>query len=138
MPRKTQITKTICPCGSKMAPGDCCQPFIFSNAFPDTAEQLMRSRYTAFTQENAAYLLQSWHSETRPKSIEFDDDTKWLGLKIISTVKGSQTDDEGWVRFVARYKISGKAYRIEEHSYFLRHSDKWLYHSANKHPVPDD
>lgn len=138
MHRQAQTSGPTCPCGSIQSPDSCCQPFILGKAFPDTAEQLMRSRYTAFTQENEAYLLQSWHPDTRPKNIEFDQNSKWLGLKIISVAKGSQADNEGWVEFVARYKISGKAYRLKELSYFIRCSDKWVYHSARKHPAPDD
>jgi SEC-C motif-containing protein len=108
----------------------CCQPYLQGTAFPDTAEQLMRSRYSAFVLEHEDYLLASWHPKTRPEHIEFDPACKWLGLKIIQTRLGQSTDNKGWVEFVARYKIDGKAERIEELSYFLKDNNVWLYHSA--------
>jgi len=124
----------ICPCQSAdkslILFSNCCQNFIHGTDTPKTAEQLMRSRYTAFVLEDETYLLSSWHTTTKPNTIEFDMETKWLGLKIVSTKMGQETDQNGWVNFIARYKISGKAHRLEEHSYFTRESGYWRYVSA--------
>ncbi len=51
---------------------------------PETAEQLMRSRYTAFTQANEPYLLATWHESTRPVALGFDADepVTWLRLRV--------------------------------------------------------
>jgi len=87
----------------------------------------MRSRYSAFVIEDEAYLLTSWHPEHRPKDIQFDPKTKWLGLKVIATKQGNASDETGQVKFVARYKVAGKAYRIEENSYFIKLGLQWLY-----------
>lgn len=40
---------TSCPCGSSRSYADCCEPFVTGAAKAQTAEQLMRSRYTAFS-----------------------------------------------------------------------------------------
>lgn len=40
---------TACPCQSGKPYTECCQPFHLKTAFPETAEQLMRSRYAAYT-----------------------------------------------------------------------------------------
>src|SRR5262249_12642121 len=45
-----------CPCQSGQNLDQCCGPFIAGEAFPETAEQLMRSRYTAYTQANLGYI----------------------------------------------------------------------------------
>jgi len=121
-----------CPCSPNSAYSDCCQPYIEGTLFPDTAEKLMRSRYSAFVIENEDYLLNSWHPDHRPTTIGFDKDTKWLGLKVISSKQGRQTDNEGWVSFVARYKIAGKASRIEEYSHFVRLDNHWVYCRAEE------
>ena len=34
----------------------------------------MRSRFTAFSIKDAAYLLETWHPSTRPAEIDLDDD----------------------------------------------------------------
>jgi SEC-C motif-containing protein len=87
----------------------------------------MRSRYSAFVACDEAYLLRSWHPDTRPGSVSFDPPQRWLGLKILATNAGAATDDEGTVEFVARYKIDGKGHRLHEISRFLRTDQGWLY-----------
>lgn len=90
----------------------------------------MRSRYSAFVKELPEYLLASWHSVHRPSELSFTPEAKWLGLKIKGTRDGQQNDNEGWVNFVARFKVAGKAEKIVESSYFCREDGKWVYHSA--------
>ena len=87
----------------------------------------MRSRYVAFVLGLESYLLKTWHPSYRPESITFDPQQKWLGLKVKTTVAGQATDDRGEVEFIARYKQSGKAYRLHERSQFIRHHGAWLY-----------
>ena len=55
---------------------------------PLTAEQLMRSRYCAFVHEDEEYLLATWHPETRPSRVRFDQAQRWLGLKVYATAAG--------------------------------------------------
>lgn len=90
----------------------------------------MRSRYSAFVTENETYLLKTWQLSNRPENVDFDHKTKWLGLKIIQCKAGLASDTYGWVQFVARYKIAGKAERIEESSYFVKEDEQWLYVAA--------
>jgi len=90
----------------------------------------MRSRYSAFVKELPDYLLETWAEETRPSDLTLSP-TKWLGLKIKSCRLGRDTDNEGWVEFVARYKEAGKAERIEELSYFKKVDGRWLYVAAD-------
>ena len=120
----------LCPCGSNQTYDSCCGAIHEGLQEARTAEQLMRSRYSAFVKELEDYLLLSWHPDERPESISFDPNSKWLGLKIKAKELGKASDNEGWVAFVARYKIAGKAERIEENSYFLRYHGRWVYHSA--------
>lgn len=115
-----------CNCGSKLQASDCCEPLLNGSRNPATAEALMRSRYSAFTEQKAGYLLATWHPETRPASLDFEN-CRWLGLKVLTTKLGTDLDDEGWVSFVARYKVAGKAFRIEENSYFTRINKRWFY-----------
>jgi len=86
----------------------------------------MRSRYSAFVLNNAAYLLATWHPDTRPNELTLDE-TNWIGLTIKHTREGLSGDSEGWVHFVARYKEGGKAYRLEENSHFEKLDERWYY-----------
>jgi len=86
----------------------------------------MRSRYSAFVMVNEPYLLASWHSSKRPKSIELDRSQKWLGLKIVEArTTGSDTAE---VEFIARFRIGGgSAARLHERSRFVKEDGRWLY-----------
>ncbi|MFZ0789698.1 MAG: YchJ family protein [Chromatiaceae bacterium] len=124
-----------CPCGSGRLYADCCGPFIAGTAVPATAEQLMRSRYTAYTQGNADWLRETWHPATRPVSLDLDEPVRWIGLEIVATESGGPHDDRGMVEFVARYKAGGRAQRIQERSRFERLDGRWCY--VDGHLGPD-
>jgi SEC-C motif-containing protein len=94
---------------------------------PQTAEQLMRSRYTAYVLGRADYLTATWHPTTRRRDVGLDPAVTWIDLKILSTKGGSPADKEGVVEFVARYKIGGRAHRLHEASRFVRREGLWLY-----------
>ena len=121
------LTSTQCYCQSGHSFESCCQPVLTKDQYVETAEMLMRSRYTAFCLHNQTYLLETWHPSTRPKSIEFHTQQLWLGLKVVTTQGGGLEDAEGQVEFIARYKIQGKAYRLHECSEFLRQDQRWYY-----------
>ena len=117
----------LCPCESGLDYEACCARFIDGGELPETAGQLMRSRYTAYTLNNLAYLEKTWHPSTRPASIQADDKVRWLGLKIKQTERGGKDDVEGIVEFVARYKIDGRGHRLHEISRFVKENGQWLY-----------
>lgn len=118
-----------CPCGSGHPYVACCGRYLDGDARPDTAEQLMRSRYTAYVLQRETYLLRTWHASTRPATLALadSDPVKWLGLRILRTEAGGQQDRDGVVEFVARYKPVGRAGRLHETSRFVRDEGQWFY-----------
>jgi SEC-C motif-containing protein len=118
--------KKPCPCGLNAEIEHCCGPYLDGAPVPD-AERLMRSRYTAYVLQNEAYLLATWHPDTRPATLELNTEppAKWLGL----IVKRHQRLDHSHalVEFVARYKIDGRAHRLHEVSRFERLDERWYY-----------
>lgn len=116
-----------CPCDSGRPFGACCAPFLCGEALPPSAEALMRSRYSAFVLEDEAYLLATWHPATRPESLDQDRETrpKWLGLNV--KARTQPDPDHATVSFVARYKIAGRAHRLQEVSRFERLESRWYY-----------
>jgi SEC-C motif-containing protein len=112
---------------------DCCGRFIdhFSERPAPDAEHLMRSRYSAFVLARADYLLASWHSRTRPASLDFEAGAKWLGLEVRDhKVTGPDTAE---VEFVARCRVGGKATRMHERSRFVREDGRWFYVDGDQH-----
>jgi uncharacterized protein YchJ len=55
-----------CPCGTGLPYAECCRPLHDGTGTAASAEQLMRSRYSAFAVGDPAYLLATWHPTTRP------------------------------------------------------------------------
>jgi SEC-C motif-containing protein len=95
-----------------------------------TAEQLMRSRYSAFAVGDTAYLLRSWHSSTRPPGITLDPDQLWSRLVILGSTGGGLLDQEGTVEFRALYTHRGSTFSLHESSRFLREDGSWVYVTA--------
>ena len=86
----------------------------------------MRSRYSAFVLKNQDYLLATWHSSTRPASIEFDPNLKWLHLDVIEATENDPVHAQ--VEFVARFRLGGgSAARHHERSQFVRENGCWFY-----------
>lgn len=122
--------KGNCPCLSGERYADCCGRFHRGDAEAPTAEQLMRSRYSAFVVLNAAYLLRTWHPKTRPAQLELDPAVQWRRLDIVSTVRGGPLDTEGTVEFKAYYRHDGERGVQQETSRFLREDRRWYYVDA--------
>jgi len=139
---------TDCPCGgaapNQKSPArapryvQCCGRFIDGGEAPETALELMRSRYTAYVLGENAYLRATWAPQTCPPDLNVDPAAsgapRWLGLAI---KRHEQTDaTHAIVEFVARYKTGsgagsgagGRASRLHEVSRFTRGEDgRWRY-----------
>jgi SEC-C motif-containing protein len=121
------VPTTPCPCGSGLPYADCCGRLHDGTATAATAEQLMRSRYSAFAVGDAAYLLATWHSTTRPGSLDLDGDVRWTGLEVLGTAGGSLLEAEGTVEFRAHHEGAGRAGAQHEISRFAREDGQWRY-----------
>jgi len=128
------VTLAACPCASGKPYAACCGRLHCGGEIAPNAEALMRSRYSAYVLGLADYLLASWHSSTRPASMDLaeDDGTKWLGLEI----KRSQQQDEthATVEFVARSRLAGRGRRLHEISRFVCEDGRWFYVDGDINP----
>jgi SEC-C motif domain protein len=119
--------KNACPCYSGKPYHDCCQPLHEGQAAPDAA-RLMRSRYSAYALRLPAYILQTWHADTRPKSLTLEDlgSIKWLKLQVLSHEQ--TTENTAFVRFVATFQNGKhKKEQLTEYSRFSHEQGRWLY-----------
>ena len=116
-----------CPCGTGLTYAECCGPLHDGTAAAATAEQLMRSRYSAFAVGDAAYLQETWDADTRPRSLTLDPDVRWTGLEVLATTGGGLFDTEGTVAFRAHSRAGSEEHVQAEHSRFRRVGDRWVY-----------
>ncbi|WP_106507077.1 YchJ family protein [Brachybacterium timonense] len=123
-----------CPCGTGDVYGDCCGPLLSQQRHAATAEQLMRSRFTAFATGDVDHALRSWHPRTSPSWRELDtslaDGTRWLRLDVLRSEQGGPFDQEGVVEFRAHAKTAQGRRVLHEVSRFERVDGRWLYVSG--------
>lgn len=126
MKRKSTDTKLLCPCGGGKTFATCCEPWILGKPAP-SAEALMRSRYTAYVQQNEDYLIRTWHSSTCPSPLDISgpDQPKWLELRVLSSRQIDET--HATVEFIAYYRQHGRGGRLHEVSRFALENGVWLY-----------
>ena len=125
------IPNRKCPCGSRKNIQYCCGKYLSGKEIPATAEQLMKSRYTAFCLQNIDYLLDTLHPDRRQHSdlqelTKTVRNTSWLGLTIIDTERGKKTDRIGYVEFMAVFRVT-KPQQLHERSLFQKIDCKWFY-----------
>jgi SEC-C motif-containing protein len=129
-----------CPCGSGRVYEDCCGPYIERKASAPTAEILMRSRYTAYAKGAVDYIVDTCvrdeeHDIDVDATRKWSEHARWLGLRIVGTEKGGETDSEGSVEFVATYVQGGLREEHREVSSFVRKDGRWLYDSGEVRPA---
>jgi len=118
-----------CPCGSQKTFEQRCNRYISGNQLPKTPEALMRSRYSAYTKANIAYIQktmcgsasQGYNAE---EARQWAKNAHWLGLMVI---KSSQNDTISHVEFIARYRLNQKEHQLHECSEFHYIDNRWYY-----------
>jgi SEC-C motif-containing protein len=119
-----------CVCLSGEEYLQCCGRFHDGEAEAATAEQLMRSRYSAFVLLDADYLRRTWHPDTVPSGLDPDPGMEWRRLDILSTSRGGPLDTEGTVEFKAHFLHVGERGIHHETSRFVRENRRWYYVDA--------
>ncbi len=115
-----------CLCGNTKNYVECCGKFISGQQVPETALELMRSRYSAYVLQDGQYLYDTCSSKLKNrddiKAVK-EQNIKWIGLKIESF-----SDYE--VVFMAYYKENNTIGVMKEHSFFVLESGHLRYDSG--------
>jgi SEC-C motif-containing protein len=130
IPRERE--ESLCPCKSWQPYGRCCLPFHQGKSKPETAEQLMRSRYSAYFFRLVDYLVETTHPETREPGLRQEigkiiHQANWSYLSILGVAQGGKEEKRGKVEFVAEYFVDGEPYELHEISRFKRFKGAWKY-----------
>ncbi|MBK8727481.1 MAG: YchJ family protein [Holophagaceae bacterium] len=121
-----------CPCTSKVPYDRCCGPFIAGTKVPESAELLMRSRFSAYALGKVDYLIETT-AEAERGALDREDlatycrNIRCVALKIIARTAGGPGDETGTVKFHASLQVNGKRQLHVELSRFVREEGRWRY-----------
>ena len=134
-----------CFCCSSKPFQACCEPFIKGDKTPVTAEQLMRSRFSAYATAQYAYILDTYTQE-KQQGLSVDDlaqsaqGAKWFALQVHDAQSEesaephtSATLHSDTVEFTAFYFEDKKMYQLHETSNFRVENGAWRYHDGTLH-----
>lgn len=126
----TEKSTALCPCQSGQTYQGCCEPFHLYQQFPHNGEQLMRSRYSAYTLNNIKYIAET----TVPNQQALLDlsvlrqwaqTTQWLGLEVIKYQSLSKQHSK--VEFNAFFATAEGKQAHHEHSLFVNIANRWYF-----------
>ena len=120
-----------CSCGSGRPFEGCCGPYLSGEKLPESAEALMRSRYSAYVRQQIPYLGDTLHPDHRDDYDEaatrrWAQSADWTGLEVRSSAPGGDADEE-LVEFIASYRVDAVPHRHHEIGRFRRSQGRWYY-----------
>jgi SEC-C motif-containing protein len=140
-----------CYCRSGQTFANCCQPFHQGKRFPETAEQLMRSRFSAYCEGSDAsvqYVAASYHPLNQPTNpsheiAAFAKAAHFVRLDVIHASGVSELPAEllntlppqddfasrafATVHFKVQFLMNDRLHILEEISRFIATQDRWSY-----------
>lgn len=121
-----------CPCGSDKSFSECCEPLISGAVPAETAEQLMRARYSAYTTAAMDFIFETTHPEHRSDydpdgTKKWAEESDWQGLEICGTKHGGKNDSTGEVEFIARFKQGDNPHEHHENGQFEKKDGSWYF-----------
>lgn len=124
-------SETLCPCGSGAAYAACCAPFHRNTAAPQTAEQLMRSRYCAYVLHDIGYIVRTTVPAQQPlldaeELMRWSRETEWLGLTVLRHVPRIGKS-HAQVEFSAAFRNGGGRQEHRELSAFVQTGGRWYF-----------
>ncbi|MCF7520532.1 YchJ family protein [Neisseria sp. ZJ106] len=120
-----------CPCGSGKKYDDCCRPLHQSERLPETAEALMRSRYSAYVLQKIDYIVETTvpaqqHLLNRADLAAWSRETRWLGLEVLRHIP-KIGKHHAQVEFCARFAEGGEVCEHHELSAFVQADGRWYF-----------
>ena len=126
-----------CHCGLNKPFIECCGPYLNKEKVADTAEILLRARYSAFVEGDIQFIEDS-HSPltkdqfTREDTKSWAEMSTWKGLTIQKTQ--IMSDSETQIEFEVRYEMEEENKIHHELSVFKKQDGLWYFHSGKGVP----
>jgi SEC-C motif-containing protein len=122
----------LCPCGTKKSYHKCCGIFHNGSQNPLSAEELMRSRYSAYALKNLTYIKNTMTGKAAlgfslPEAERHQNYGSWLGLDVMNSLNDKKNPDHAFVEFRALHNFKGTMSVLHELSEFTRIEGCWFY-----------
>lgn len=119
-----------CPCGGRLYT-ECCLPLHLGQQKAKDAEQLMRSRYSAFVKQQINYIIDTTALEQQKYLVYGDllswsQETDWKSLDVIAYDYPIDKNHAS-VEFKAYYWVEGQTKAHHEKSFFVSHQSTWYF-----------
>jgi SEC-C motif domain protein len=128
-----------CPCGSGKPFAQCCLPILKRERKAETAEQVMRSRFTAHVAHDYEHLHRTYRETAKEPYVPDEEEgggRDWTRLVIHSHEPGPKPD-LAFVDFTAYYKEGDKELSFPEKAEFQKIDGEWIYTKAVRQgPAP--
>lgn len=120
----------LCPCGLGLY-ASCCQPLHLAQQQAQTAQQLMRSRYSAFALQQIDYLVKTTALGQQSAldiaaMSQWSQHNRWLKLEIIQANE-KQDKTHALVEFKAHYHDGTQLQIHHEISHFVQVEKCWYF-----------
>lgn len=124
------MSEHACPCGGSYYES-CCQPLHKGHAKALTAEQLMRSRYSAFAMHDLDYIVNTTAlgqqvALDQTAILEWAKSNQWLKLEVVQA-KEKIDKNHAQVEFKAHYHDGKTAQVHHEVSHFVKFDERWYF-----------
>lgn len=130
------MSELTCPCGLGLYQ-QCCAPLHLGQTQAQSAEQLMRSRYSAFAKYEVDYILKT--TAVGQQAVldvaaiaDWAKSNKWLQLEVIQANEKIDKN-HAQVEFKAHYHDGEKAQIHHELSYFVKFQQHWYFLDPTTH-----
>lgn len=126
----------LCPCGSNALYTQCCAVY-HQGQKPSSAEQLMRSRYSAYALTLVDYLVATTlpiqqHRLDRAGIEAWSRSSQWQGLNVHQHQLAPHSSEHAWVSFSARWRDAQGEHQHDERSAFVRVEGQWYFIDPNQ------
>lgn len=126
------VREMKCPCSNGKELAECCEPILMQAQKATTAEQLMRSRYTAYATGNVDWIIESQSPDgrqfvDRKATEEWSKRAEWHRMEVLEVQQGGEDDDEGLVDFKAYYTMAGEEIAHHEIASFRKEDGTWYF-----------
>jgi SEC-C motif-containing protein len=97
-----------------------------------TAERLMRARYSAYATAAIDFIVATHDPKfqadvDREGTERWSRESEWTGLEIKAVERGGESDDAGFVEFIAHYRVKKQDLSHHERSRFQKLDGRWYY-----------